>query len=137
MESRVDMRLWFVVKELHGDGNLNAITIENSQTKEQETLETEAVIVNVGFKSSLGPIKEWGLELDKQQIKVNAEFETNLPGVFAVGDVATFDGKLKLIATGVGEAVTAVCHAKQRLDPSAKLLPGHSSDMDFPAASHP
>lgn len=131
MASGVQMRLWNVVKELHGDTQLCGVTIENSQTKELERLETDSVIVNVGFKSSLGPIKEWGVEIEKQQIKVNSRFETNLPGVFAVGDVCTFEEKLKLIATGVGEAVTAVCYAKMMLDPWAKLFPGHSSDMDL------
>lgn len=131
MNSRVQMRLWNVVKELHGNGQLDAITVENNQTKELEKLEADAVIVNVGFKSSLGPIKEWGIEIDKTQIKVDGRYETNLPGVFAVGDVCNFEGKLKLIATGVGEAATAVCYAKTYLDPAAKLFPGHSSDMDL------
>ena len=63
---------------------------------------------------------------------MNDRYETNLEGVFAVGDVCAFPGKLKLIATGTGEAATAVCFAKQHLDPSAKLFPGHSSDMDTP-----
>ena len=54
--------------------------------------------------------------------------------VFAVGDVCTFEGKLKLIATGVGEAATAVCFAKTYIDPEAKLFPGHSSDMEVGAA---
>ena len=85
--------------------------------------------MNVGYKSSLGPIKGWGLNIDKTQILVNDQFETNLPGVFAVGDVCTFSSKLKLIATGVGEAATAVCIAKTRIDPSSKLFPGHSSEM--------
>jgi len=134
MASGVQMRLWNVVKELHGDGLLSAITIENTQTKELERLDTDSVIVNVGFKSSLGPIKEWGLNIEKQQIGVNSHFETSLPGVYAVGDVCNFEGKLKLIATGVGEAVMAVCYAKMRLDPEAKLFPGHSSEMDMPVA---
>ena len=63
------------------------------------------------------------------QIKVDHLYQTCLPGVFAVGDVCTFEGKLKLIATGVGEAATAVCIAKTMIDPAAKLFPGHSSDM--------
>ena len=79
----------------------------------------------------MGPLKEWGIEIAKNQIQVNSQFETNLPNVFAVGDVCAFEGKLKLIATGVGEAATAVCVAKTRLDPNAKLFPGHSSDMDI------
>lgn len=133
-ESRVEMKLWYAIKELHGDEHLTGVTLENTQTKEQEHLAVDHVIVNIGFKSSLGPIKDWGLEIEKNQIKVGPTMETNLPGVFAVGDVCTYPTKLKLIVTGVGEAVTAVCFAKVRLDPAAKLFPGHSSDMDAKAA---
>ncbi|MBX3118090.1 MAG: NAD(P)/FAD-dependent oxidoreductase [Fimbriimonadaceae bacterium] len=131
-KSSVQMKLWSVVKELHGEDCLCGVTLENTQTKETERLDVDAVIVNIGFKSSLGPIKDWGLEIDKNQIVANpVSYETNKVGVFAVGDVCGFDGKLKLIATGVGEAVTAVCVAKTRLDPEAKLFPGHSSDRDL------
>ncbi len=129
--SSVQMKLWSNVKELHGSDALEGITVENSQTKESERLDTDAVIVNIGFKSSLGPIKGWGLTIEKNQIAVNERLETNLPAVYAVGDVCTFPGKLKLIATGVGEATMAVCYAKMRIDPSAKLFPGHSSEMDL------
>ncbi len=129
--SRVDMKIWYAVKELHGNGSLTGVTLEHTQTKEQEHFPCDAVIVNIGFKSSLGPIKEWGLNIVKNQIQVDNHYETNLPGVFAVGDVCTFDGKLKLIATGVGEAATAVCFAKTYIDPDAKLFPGHSSDMEI------
>jgi thioredoxin reductase (NADPH) len=130
----VPMKLFYTVTELHGEDGLVGVTIENTQTKEREHLEIDAVIVNIGFKSSLGPLKDWGLEIEKNQIKVDDRYETCLPGVFAVGDVAVFDGKLKLIATGVGEAATAVCFAKTYIDPGAKLFPGHSSDMDLPAS---
>jgi thioredoxin reductase len=129
--SRVDMKLWFAIKELHGDEHLTGVTLENTQTKEIHLHECDHVIVNIGFKSSLGPLKEWGMTIEKNQIVVDDRYETNLPGVFAVGDVCAFPGKLKLIATGVGEAATAVCFAKQRLDPGAKLFPGHSSDMEL------
>lgn len=133
-QSRVDMRLWQVIKELHGDDRLTAVTIENTQTKELERVETDAVIVNIGFKSSLGPLKDWGLNIEKNQIVVDDRFETNIPGVFAVGDVCTFPSKMKLIATGVGEAAIAVGFAKLHMQPDAKLFPGHSSDMELPAA---
>jgi len=129
--SRVRMKLWNVVKELHGNHNLEAITLENNQTKETERVETDAVIVNAGFKSSLGPLQDWGIHIDKHSIQVNSRYETNLHGIFAVGDVCAFEGKLKLIATGVGEATEAVCYAKTYIDPYAKLFPGHSSDMDL------
>jgi thioredoxin reductase (NADPH) len=128
--SRVDMKLWYAVKEIHADGQLTGVTLENTQTKETHLHECDAVIVNIGFKSNLGPIKDWGLNIEKNQIKVDEKYETNLNGIFAVGDVCAFPEKLKLIATGVGEAATAVCFAKTRLDPAAKLFPGHSSDRD-------
>ena len=121
--------LFSVVKELHGEGHLTGVTLEDTQTKEIRHVDCDAVIVNIGFKSSLGPLKDWGLTIEKNQILVDHLYQTNLPGVFSVGDVCTFDGKLKLIATGVGEAATAVCVAKTLIDPAAKLFPGHSSDM--------
>lgn len=129
-ESRVQFKLWKAVHELHGDGVLNGVTLIDTKTKDFEFLDVHAVIVNIGFKSSLGPIKEWGLNIDKNAIKVNDHYETNIPGVFAIGDVCSYGRKLKLIATGVGEAATAVCYAKTILDPGAKLFPGHSSDRD-------
>jgi thioredoxin reductase (NADPH) len=135
--SRVDMKLFRTIKSLHGAHRLTGITLEHAETKETEHLDIDAVIVNIGFKSNLGPIKSWGMEIEKTQIKVDRLCETNLPGVFAVGDVATYEGKIKLIATGVGEAATAVCTAKTRLDPAAKMFPGHSSDMELPAGTTP
>lgn len=128
-DAGVGFHLWQVVKELHGEEGLCGVTLENTQTKETTFVEADAVVVNIGFKSSLGPIKDWGFEIVKNQIVVDSLFRTSLSKVFAVGDVSTFEGKLKLIATGVGEAATAVCVAKTMLDPTAKLFPGHSSEM--------
>ena len=128
----IEKLLFYGVKELHGDDCLSGVTLEHTQTKETTRLECDALVVNIGFKSSLGPIKDWGMEIEKNQIKVDSLYRTNLDGVFAVGDVATFEGKLKLIATGVGEAATAVCIAKTVIEPGAKLFPGHSSDMEMP-----
>lgn len=127
----VDFILWSAIKELHGEGHLRSATIENLQTKQTSEIDFDALVVNIGFKSSLGPLKEWGLKIEKNQIVVNNQMETGLPSVFAVGDVCAYPGKIKLIATGVGEAAMAVCFAKQIVDPSAKLFPGHSSDMDI------
>ncbi len=128
----IPMHLFQVVTDIHGDEHLSAITLENTQDKSHSRLELDALVVNIGYKSSLGPLSDWGLEIVKNQIVVDpTSYETQKPGVFAVGDVCTFPGKLKLIATGVGEAVTAVCVAKTRLNPEAKLFPGHSSDRDL------
>jgi ferredoxin/flavodoxin---NADP+ reductase len=137
MNLPINRRFFCVVKELDGKDRLESVVVENVQTGELDRLDLDALVVNIGFKSSLGPIKEWGLELLKNQILVDRRFETSRKRVFAVGDVATFQEKLKLIATGVGEATTAVCFAKTYLDPGAKLFPGHSSDMDLPASHGP
>lgn len=130
-ERGVEFLLWKAVKSLEGTDKIERIVLENTQTKELNTHEFDAVIVNIGFKSTLGPIKDWGIEIEKNQVKVDHLYQTNLPGIYAVGDVCTYAGKIKLIATGVGEAATAVCLAKMRLDPSAKLFPGHSSEMSL------
>jgi len=125
----VPFHLWKAVHILHGDDGLSGVTLVDTQTKEEVHHEADAVVVNIGFKSSLGPLKEWGFTIEKNQIVVDHCYRTGLPGVFAVGDVCTYEGKIKLIATGVGEAATAVCLAKTMIDPEAKLFPGHSSDM--------
>lgn len=131
-ESGVEMKLWRTVQELRGEGRIQEIEMENSQTGERELLPVDALVVTIGFKSSLGPLKDWSLGITRNQIEVHpTTFETCRKGVFAVGDVCAYENKLKLIATGVGEAVTAVCVAKTYLDPGAKLFPGHSSDMDL------
>ena len=126
----IELLLWKAVSALHGGDSLTAVTLQDTQTKETMLVEAQSVVVNIGYKSSLGPIKDWGLEIEKGQVKVDHLLRTNLPGVFAVGDVCAYEGKLKLIATGVGEAATAVCVAKTMLDPTAKLFPWHSSDME-------
>lgn len=127
--STVEVCLWEQVKHLHGTTRLEKVTVHNSQHDETKQYACDALVVNVGYKSSLGPMEKWGMRIEKRQIIVDRMYRTSLPGVFAVGDVCDFEGKIKLIATGVGEAATAVCEIKQLLDPSAKLFPGHSSDM--------
>jgi len=117
------------------DGMLKGVVLWNSQTKERQTLEVDAVLVQFGFSSSLGPIEKWPLKIEKKAIVVNRLMETTLPGIFAVGDVSTFEGKLKLIVTGFGEAAIAVNVAKTRIDPHAKVFPGHSSEMTSQADS--
>ena len=113
----------------HNDGKIQSVTVVNSQTKAKTDLHVDAILVQFGFSSSLGPIKNWPIKIEKSSIAVNSEMETELPGLFAVGDVSTFKGKLKLIVTGFGEAAIAVNVAKTRIDPHAKMFPGHSSEM--------
>jgi thioredoxin reductase len=136
-KSRVKLLTFFELQKLLSEnGELTGVIIENNQTKETKTLKVDAVLAQLGFLSSLGPLKEWPLKLEHHAIAVNTHIQTNLPGIFAAGDVATFDGKLKLIATGFGEAATAVNYAKTLIDPHAKVFPGHSSELTPQAASN-
>lgn len=129
-QSKVNVQTPYAIKELIGDGEkINKVVLEEIKGDKEETLDVDAVIVNFGFVSSLGPIKEWGLDIQRNSIIVNSKMETNIPGIYAAGDVATYEGKVKLIATGFGEAPTAVNNAKSYMDPDAKLQPGHSSSM--------
>jgi ferredoxin/flavodoxin---NADP+ reductase len=95
---------------------------------ESRTLPADTVVAALGFTADLGPLAEWGLDLDKRHIRVDTTTATNLPRVFAAGDISEYPGKVRLIAVGFGEAATAVNNAAVAIDPSAHLFPGHSSD---------
>lgn len=125
----VDLRTFYELKALHGEERLEAVTIFDNRTGEEEVLPCDALLLNLGFLTNLGPIKEWGLEIEKNTIKVDSTMRTSIAGVYAAGDICSYVGKLKLIATGVGEAGTAANFAKTFLDPSSKAFPGHSSEM--------
>ncbi|MDN4595497.1 NAD(P)/FAD-dependent oxidoreductase [Polycladomyces subterraneus] len=117
------------IQSLHGEEHIEKVVIVDKKAGVTEELQVDALIVSFGFVSSLGPIKEWGLHIENGGIVVNSRMETNIPGIYAAGDIATYPGKVKLIAVGFGEAPTAVNNAKQFMDPSARLQPGHSSSM--------
>jgi len=118
----------YEVKVVSGNGKIEHVTIYHNKTKEEETLDIDAILVNIGFKADIGPIREWGLQLAGRAISVNNRMETNLPGVFAAGDIAAEEVKMNLIATGYGQAAMAVNVAKHYVDPKASIFPGHSSE---------
>lgn len=126
---KVDLRTFHELKAIHGDDRLEAVTIFDNRSGEEFVVPCDHLLLNLGFLTNLGPIKEWGLDIEKNAIRVDSTMRTNLPGVYAAGDICTYVGKLKLIATGVGEAGTAANFAKTYIDPAAKAFPGHSSDM--------
>jgi thioredoxin reductase (NADPH) len=128
-ESSVDLRFPFwEIKEIFGDDWVERVTIVQSQDGQEETLDIDAIIFNLGFLTNLGPIEDWGLELEKNAIKVDSRMRTNVEGIYAAGDIVTYDGKLKLISTGCGEVAVAVNNAKNYINPKAKISPGHSTD---------
>ncbi len=126
------------LKDIVGDPDVRQAIVYDNRTKEETTLDVDDVVVNFGFLANLGPIRTWGLQLEKISLVVNQQMETNIPGVMAAGDITTYPGKLKLIVTGAGEAAMAVCTAKMRCDPKASYFPGHSSGMATfePSAAH-
>jgi len=88
---------------------------------EKKTVEADQVFVFWGLSPNLGPIAEWGLDLEKRQVRVDTEkFQTNIPGIFAVGDINTYPGKKKLILSGFHEAALAAFAVQQRLHPEQK-----------------
>lgn len=128
-KSKVIIKTPYIPSELVGEEKIKQVILENVETQEREIIDVDAVIVNYGFISSLGPIKEWGLEIQKNSIVVNSKMETNIEGIYAAGDICTYDGKVKLIASGFGEAPTAVNNAKAYMDPKARVQPLHSTSM--------
>jgi thioredoxin reductase (NADPH) len=118
----------YEVRSVRGDGHVEGATIFDNRTDEETTVSCDAVLVNVGFVADLGAIKEWGITMARKKIVVNEKMETNLPGIYAAGDVTEHEGKLDLIATGFGEAAVAVNFAKTFIDPSARAFPGHSTE---------
>lgn len=123
------VKTFYELVEIHGDERVTGATIINNQTKQTEHIDVDAVLLTLGFKADLGPIKEWGLQLEKRALRVNASQATTMPGVYAAGDIAAAEVKLDLIAVGFGQAAVAVNAIKSYLDPKARLFPGHSSEM--------
>jgi thioredoxin reductase (NADPH) len=113
---------------LFGDGRVTGAEIAPKAGGEPEALPADTVIAALGFTADLGPLAGWGLALDKRHIVVDSTMATNLPRVFAAGDITEYPGKVRLIATGFGEAATAVNNAAVVIDPTAHVFPGHSSD---------
>jgi thioredoxin reductase (NADPH) len=119
--------------ELHdvrGEGDrITGVTVREVKTKETRDIECDAILPMLGFHSDMGALTSWGLQVENDEIVVNSQMETGRAGVYAAGDVTTYPGKLKLIATGFGEAATAVNQAVHWIYPDKKVNPGHSSNM--------
>ena len=111
------------VTGLYGKSKLDSISYSVSNEKEQH-IKTDAFIPLFGLSPKLGPISNWGLEIEKNAIKVNnsLDYQTNIPGIFAIGDVNIYPGKLKLILCGFHEA-TLMCQAAYKIiNPGKRLV---------------
>jgi thioredoxin reductase (NADPH) len=110
----------------NGDKALESVDIDIDG--EPVTRTCQAVVAALGFVADLGPLQEWGIEVEKRHVVVDSAMRTNLERVFAAGDITEYPGKVRLIAVGFGEAATAVNNAAVAIDPKAHVFPGHSSD---------
>ena len=128
-DGEMELRTFHEVREILGKGKVEGATIFDNRSGEEFRLELDAVLTFLGFRPDLGPIKEWGLDFSKNRILVNQLMETNIPGIYAAGDVTAYDGKLDLIATGFGEAAVAVNNAVHHINPKARVNPGHSTHL--------
>ncbi|GAB1430219.1 NAD(P)/FAD-dependent oxidoreductase [Ignavibacteria bacterium] len=110
------------ITELHGDGKLEGVTISVDEG-DSHRVETDYFIPLFGLSPKLGPIAEWGLNIDKNAVEVNPiTLATNIPGIFAIGDVCTYEGKLKLILCGFHEGAMMAQAAYKILFPNKRSV---------------
>ncbi len=127
---KVNLMVPCEVTAVHGTGRVEAVTVTNSDDGSERVEECDALVTLLGFKSALGSIANWGLDFhSKKAIKVDpTSMETNLPSVFAAGDVAGYDGKITLITIGMGEAAIAANRAITVFRPEARAQPKYSTE---------
>jgi len=116
------------VMAINGGSSLESVTVRDVKTKETEEVKTDAIVAALGFTADIAPLEAWGLETAERHILVDTRMATNLPRVFAAGDITEYAGKVRLISVGFGEAATAVNNAATVIDPQATVFPGHSTE---------
>ena len=124
--SKIEIVTKAEVSAIHGNGTVESVDI--TVDGELTTRPAQAIVAALGFIADLGPIQQWGIEVQKRHVLVDPSMRTNLARVFAAGDITEYPGKVRLIAVGFGEAATAVNNAAVVIDPSAHVFPGHSSE---------
>ncbi|HEX8376645.1 MAG TPA: NAD(P)/FAD-dependent oxidoreductase [Pedobacter sp.] len=118
---KINLILQSHITAIHGNGHLKEITLQG-KNNETKNLETDYLIPLFGLTPKLGPIAEWGLNIDKSAIEVNTtDYSTNINGVYAIGDINTYPGKLKLILCGFHEAALMAQSAFKHVYPDQKL----------------
>jgi thioredoxin reductase len=131
---RVDLKVPYVIRQVEGNGRIESVELHHAGDESVHRLECDAVLLQLGFVTKLGPLKEWGFEIEKNALVVDGLMRTNLDRIWACGDITTFDGKLKLIATGFAEAAIAVSQAVHHIRPETKIQPAYSTNTGVPGA---
>ncbi|MBF8808427.1 MAG: NAD(P)/FAD-dependent oxidoreductase [Enterococcus lacertideformus] len=128
--SSVNLLTPYLIDGLAGEnGELTDIRLKMVKSDETVNLIVDSLIVNYGFTSNLEHLSSWGLESSRNAIAVNSDMSTSIPGIYAAGDICSYKGKIKLIATGFGEAPTAVNNALHFINPKERTQPGHSTSL--------
>ena len=115
------------VTHIGGTNWVETVTVTGKETGIETIMPAQTVVAALGFVANIGPIADWGLEIHKRRICVDTAMRTNLPRVFAAGDIAVYEGKVPLISVGFGEAATAINNAAPWIDIHQGVFPGHSS----------
>jgi thioredoxin reductase len=132
----LDLHVPYQIREVTGNGTIERVRLvhSNDDTHEIE-LDVDAILLQLGFKTALGPLKDWGLQIAKGAIIVDPVMKTNLPHVWACGDITTFNGKLKLIATGFAESAIAIAQAIHSIRPNMNIQPKYSTNTGIPGTT--
>lgn len=129
-DGRTQLYAFHELHDIHASGDyIERVTLRDIKAKSTREMEVDVILPMLGFVSDMGALKEWGLKLEKGEIAVNSQMETGRLGIYAAGDICTYPGKLKLIASGFAEGATAVNQAVHWIFPEKKVAPGHSSNM--------
>ena len=127
-DKKINLLTPFVIEDIHGEEKVNEVSLKNFDTKEIITHKADELIFLFGLNKKLGPILDWELELNNKKINVNTEsFETSKEGIFAVGDINDYPGKLDLILSGFHETTLAVQKAYKRIHPGERVPFGYTT----------
>ena len=127
-EGNIILKVPYVIKEINGDKSFTGVDLLHFETKEIETINCDESIFFFGLNKQLGPIHDWGVALENNKILVNTEnFETDKSGIFAVGDINHYPGKLDLILCGFHETTLAVQEAFKRINPGERVPFGYTT----------
>jgi thioredoxin reductase (NADPH) len=120
--SNAEIRTFAELAGIEGTDVVERVQLRDSRTKNVTTHEVDVVIVAIGLIFNLEGVRDWGIELESNAIVVDHNRQTNMPGVYAAGDIATYPGKMKLIGTGAAEAMQAINHAKHYIQETFPYL---------------
>ena len=125
---KIELKIPYVIKSINGDEKFNGVDLMHFESKEIESINCDEALFFFGLNKQLGPILDWEVELEEKKISVNTEnFQTNKKGIFAVGDINTYPGKLDLILCGFHETTLAVQEAFKRIRPGERVPFGYTT----------